>query len=330
MTATPKRSAKRATSSAVPLVAERAHERIVGVVGPLGRGQDVGQRLPDVVEVRRAGRPHVGQEARRGEPARGGQGEGRAGHQRRAPARHQRVGVEQRHGEVAHVGRGEGVHLGHDGADAGQPALRAQARLGRTGGPRREEQVAEGLGRDRGIGHLRRLRSRKGAQGAARVVRVEHEHALVVARDRAEGIADAGPLHQGEVGRVGDQELALGVREVPHQLVPPMRRVGPDHHRSGQRGRLEPEDELGHVVEHDGHVEGAVTACRTQPGRPCRGPGGHLGMGQTEVVRDQAEPVVAGPGEDGAGDGLGWRSPVCHRAAAGCVSPWGHCISERH
>ena len=67
-------------------------------------------------------------------------------------------------------------------------------------------------------------------------------------------------LDQREVGRVGDQELALGVGQVADQLVAPVGGVGADHHGAGQGRRLEPEDELGHVVEQDGDVEGTVLA----------------------------------------------------------------------
>ena len=123
---------------------------------------------------------------------------------------------------------------------------------------------------------------------------VEHQYALVGPSDLAECVADAGAFHQGQIGGVRDEELTLGVREVPHQLVPAVRRVGPDNHGTGQGGRLEPEDEFGHVVEHDGDVEGAVVTGGAQPGRPRRGLGHHLGMAETEVVGHQAEAVDIG------------------------------------
>ena len=115
--------------------------------------------------------------------------------------------------------------------------------------------------------------------------------------------------------------------EVPHQLVPPVGRVGPDHHRSRQGGRLEPVDELGHVVEHDGDVEGAVVAVGPQPGRPRRRRGDHLGVAESEVVRHQAETIDVGQGEDGAADGFGCGAGV---GASGCRLRLsrGHYISE--
>jgi len=58
-----------------PFVAEDPGQRVVGVVGPFGGGQDVGEGLTDVVEVGDAVTPDVGQEARRREAAAGGQGQ---------------------------------------------------------------------------------------------------------------------------------------------------------------------------------------------------------------------------------------------------------------
>ena len=117
------------------------------------------------------------------------------------------------------------------------------------------------------------------------------------------------------------------MREVPHQLVAAVRRIGPDHHRAGQGGRLEPEDELGHVVEHEGDVEGAVVAGGLQPGRPRRGPGHDLPVAQAQVVRHQAEPRHVGPGQYRAGDGFRER----RRGDAGCGRlrlSRAHCISK--
>ena len=103
VTATPKRSAKRATSSGDPSLPKARTSGLSASSGCSGVARMYDSGLPDVVEVGRTGRPHVGQEARGGEAARRGEGERRARHQRRPPAGHQRVGVEERHGEVAHV-----------------------------------------------------------------------------------------------------------------------------------------------------------------------------------------------------------------------------------
>ncbi len=164
-----------------------------------------------------------------------------------------------------------------------------------------------------------------------RLIGVEHQHALVGVAHLAQRIADASPFHQGQVGGVGDQELALGVGQVAHQLVAAVGGVGADHHGADQRRRLEPEDELGHVVEHEGDVEGAVLAPGLQPGRPRRRPGHHFGMAQPEAVGHQPEPVDVGQGQHGAGDGFVKR----RRDGAGSGRfgrfglSWGHCISKR-
>ena len=84
--------------------------------------------------------------------------------------------------------------------------------------------------------------------------------------------------------------------QVAGQLVAPVRRVGPDHHGAGQGGRLEPEDELGDVVEQHGHVEGPVGPSCMQPGRPLGRRRHDLGVGQPEVAGHEAELGVVGPG----------------------------------
>ena len=119
------------------------------------------------------------------------------------------------------------------------------------------------------------------------------------------------------------------MRQVAGQLVAPMGRVGPDDHGAHQRGRLEPEDELGDVVEQHGHVEGAVDPLGPEPGRPLGGPGHHLGVGQAQLARHETEVVVVGPLEDGPGDRLGRREAGAR--IAGLVRrhlSWGHSISK--
>ena len=123
------------------LVAEAPAQRVVGVVGALGGGQDVGEGLAHVVEVGDAVAADVGQELGGAEPL--AQGGGGAGGQGRGPPGHQGVGVEERHGQVADVVGGELEHLGHDGPDAGQASLAAQAGLGRARRARGEQQEAE-------------------------------------------------------------------------------------------------------------------------------------------------------------------------------------------
>ncbi len=119
--------------------------------------------------------------------------------------------------------------------------------------------------------------------------------------------------------------------QVAHQLVAPVGRVGPHHDGTGQRGGLEPEDELGDVVEQDGDVEGhgappgPTPTLRPQPGAPGRGGRDHLGVAQAQVARPQSQGGVVGPCQDAAGDGLGGRGRV--GGTAGRVS-WAHGISK--
>jgi len=119
------------------------------------------------------------------------------------------------------------------------------------------------------------------------------------------------------------------VREVAGQLVAPVGRVRPDHHRADEGGRLEPEDELGNVVEQHGHVEGAVDPLRPEPSRALSRPGHHFGVGQPELAGQEAEPVVVRQLEDGPGNRLGRWEAVAR--IAGLVRrqlSWGHCISK--
>ena len=249
--------------------------------------------------------------------------------ERRAPAGHERVGVEERHGEVADVLGLECVHLRHDGADAGQPALAAQAGLGRAGGARGEEEVAERVGRHRSVGH--RLGVGRGVrlERALRLVGVEHEHALVGRAHLAECVADARSLHQGQVGGVGDR--GTGTRCGTGRA--PARRRGawgwrPTTTAPASAAASSQKTNSGTLSSMRATWKGPSLAPGLQPGRPRRRPGHHLGVAQPEVVGHQPEPVDVGQGQDGAGDGFGKR----RRAGAGCGRlrlSRGHCISKR-
>ena len=128
------------------LVAEHPGERVVGVVGLLGRREDVRQRLAHVVEVRDAVLAHVGEEARRREPS--AQHTGCTHHEPRREPGDDRVGVEQRHHLVHHVVGHEVLHLTELAARRRGPALRQDARLRRAARPRREQQEVDALGVD--------------------------------------------------------------------------------------------------------------------------------------------------------------------------------------
>ena len=291
-------------------IAKDVEQRVVGIVGLFGGGQDVGQGFADVIEVGGAGRPYVGQEGRGGEPTRRREREGRSRHEGRGPARHEGIGVEERHGEVADVCAPEAVPRRQALTDAGHPALAAQAGLGRPRGSRGEQQIAEGPGRDRSIERVGCRGTGEAVEGAVGVRSIEDQRAGAVRRHRTEAVPDAQALDEGKRTRVGDEQLALGVGEVPLQFVAPVRGIRPDHHRSGQRRRLEPVDELGHVVEQDRHVEGPGTPIGLQPGRPLCGSADHLGVGEPEVSRDQARGGVTGPVAHGLGNCLRLRHHI--------------------
>src|SRR5690606_8214480 len=94
------------------LVTERDPQRIVVVVGLLGGGQDVGQRLADVVHVGGTVPADVVQEPGRRE--RRGRHRGAGAHSD-APAGVDGVGVEQRHGQVAGVGTAQLIPVDQGG-----------------------------------------------------------------------------------------------------------------------------------------------------------------------------------------------------------------------
>ncbi len=237
--------------------------------------------------------------------------------------------MEEGHGQVAHVLGHQRVHLGHDAADAGQATLAAQAGLRRARGAGREEEVAQAVGRHGALHHVDGAGPGERGQGALRPLGVEHQHPLVLLAHGAECRGEAGPLDEGEVGRLGHHELALGVRQVAGQFVAPMGRIGPDDHGAHQRGGLQPEDELGDVVEQHGHVERSVDPVRPEPGRPLGRPAHHVGVGQPEVARHETQMVVVRPGQDGPGARLGRREVVASLGAdLGRLVSWGHHISK--
>ncbi len=268
------------------LVAETTAQGVLGVVGVFGRGQDVGQGLAHVVEVGDPVAPHVDEELAGAEPI--AQGGGGPGGQRRRPSGHEGVGVEERHGQIAHVVGAELVHLRHDGADPGEAALAAEARLGCPGRPRGEEEQTEALLgdlclgriRQRGTGDVREqtgVRRRVGGTGVTGRI-VDDQDAI-----GRQGRTEVVPLDQLAVGGGGDQQLTLGVGEVTGELVAPVGRIPAHHDRPGQRRPAHPEHVLGHVVHQQGHVEGARAAEAEQQGRPLGLGPDHVGVGPGAV-----------------------------------------------
>ena len=161
--------------SVARLVAERDAKRVVGVVRLFGSGQDVSQRLADVVHVRNAVPSDVVQEPRRRE-LRGSHR--RAGRDRHAPARHQRIGMEERHRQVARV-VGRDVELLHQ--------------------VRTRHQHHE-------VRYLHRLRITAGAGGEDQHVRVERLD-LAIRSQLTGGVKRARPVLAGHVDHLDVPEV---------------------------------------------------------------------------------------------------------------------------
>ena len=210
------------------LVAERDPQRVVRVVGVLGLGEQVAERLAGVVEVRGAVVPDVGQPARRGELA--GQPDARAVHDRRRPADLHRVRVEERHADVADVVGAEVHDDAHAIAGDEQTALRADHGLRRVRRPAREDQRPDRVDRrlEAGVGGV--VPRERGLEG-----RTDLEHRREVTGDRGQQLL---------VLRLGDDQPAVGVLDVAQQVLAPPGVVEADHRRARQRGAAEREEVL--------------------------------------------------------------------------------------
>ena len=172
------------------------------VVGPLGAGEDVGQRFSHVVQVGDAVGAHVVDEPRRGEL---GGGHRRAGIQGHRPPRQHSVGMEQRHRQVADVvadqfeaggqrRAGEQHHRVHD-----LDGFRVAA------GPGGEDQHERVGGRDLAVWSQFALRG-SGQALPVRAAHEQHPHARQLQ-----------PVEQVDVLGVGEQDLAVGARDVARQ-----------------------------------------------------------------------------------------------------------------
>ena len=253
----------------------------------------------------------VGEEAGGREPPGARQRHCAAGGQAWPPTRHQRVGVEQRHGGVGHVLWVERGHLSHDVGDAGQATLGAAHRLRRSRGPRGEEQVAQGGGGDVVLHHVMGAGTLVGAEVAGCGPGVDHEHPVRGAVDHADRIPEVEAVDEAQVGRAGDEELALRVGQVSGQLVATVRGVGADHGGPDQGGGLEPEQEVHRVVEQESDVEGTGTAVGQQPRAPRCGGADGFGMGPAGSLRQDPRAIDLSQAED----------VPCHRLLQCHLSP---------
>ena len=271
-----------------------------GVVGPLRRGQDVGQGLPHVGEGGGAVPADVGPEARGAEP--GGQGHGGPDHHRRAPQDHEGIAVEQRHGAVGDVAPVEPVGLGRAHGDGGQPTLGAAHRLGSPGRARGEQQQVEILGcRSGRRHHSDGIGTAVGRHQAGVPGEVDTEHPFR-RHAEVESVEECGPFG------VGDQHPAVGASHVTGQRVAATGGVDPHHHRTAQGRGTEPEEVLGHVAEEDTDVAGpgrrptlvgVVRPVEPLPDerRPVGAGRHHLAPRPHGVLEAEPGVVVLGPGQ---------------------------------
>ncbi len=229
----------------VGLVAERHPQRIVGVVVAFGRGQDVGQRLADVVHVGGAVAADVVEEVARREFRRHDRG---ARAHRRRPSRDHRVGMKQRHRHVTGVPVGEGESLGQaEPGDRGHE-VRYLHRLGISARSRREDHH-EGVHRGDlpmrrqlagGVDELGPLRRRGVEDARVRQLQAVQERAVLGVGHHELAVRAAD---------VGGQRLAAagGVQAAQHVATEPGRRhlaqhlggvsqQGADVHRPGRIG----------------------------------------------------------------------------------------------
>ena len=251
------------------LGAEGAAQRVVGVVGPLGGGQDVGDGLAHVAEGGGAVAADVVEEGR-GAEARA-QGHGGPHLDRRPPQGHEGVAVEERHRAVADAVRRVAVAgAGHLG-DLGEPSLGAAHGLGRARGARGEEEEVQLLRGDR-PGPLHQALGRPpGGRGGV----LEAGQAVPVLlgahhQDPLGPHPEVEPAQQMGALIVGHHELAVGGPHVGGQRLAPAGGVDAHHGRPGQGGAVEPEEVLGHVGQEHAHVERSRAAERGGQRRPAR------------------------------------------------------------
>ncbi|ALV35497.1 hypothetical protein AS200_28215 [Streptomyces sp. CdTB01] len=181
------------------------------------------------------------------------------------------------------------------GPGGGQPALGADRGLGGAGGAggEVEEQTVLGAGAGR-VRHGGRVRG----QEAVVLLAVRRQHAHVREFETGE---------EREMGVLGDDDPALGVQDVAGQFRAATGGVDTGDGVPGEGRGRQPQRVLEGVVEQHAHVRfGAGRQEVGQQGRPGRGTGGELVMGEHPVLAPQAGTVVAPP----PGDELRDRAPL--------------------
>ncbi|KUN60016.1 hypothetical protein AQJ46_38460 [Streptomyces canus] len=175
----------------------------------------------------------------------------------------------------------------------GQAALGAErglGRAGRAGGEVEEEPVVGG-----------------GAGGVGFGVGVGREQGVVLL-GAGHQQTDAGEVEapqQRQVGRLRDQQAALGVQDVAGQFESPAGGVDAGDGGTGERGGAQPQRVLGGVVEQHTDVGPGARQQVGEQRRPGGGADGDLMVGEHPPLEPQPGPVVAPP----AGDELRDRTP---------------------
>ncbi len=285
----PKRRANSSMSRSLASLPNATRNVLSASSGCSGVAKHIGERLADVVQVRRAVPSHVGQEAARREL--------RRHHRRPAPDRHgpagdDGVGVEERHREVADVvGRHrEPLDQVEPGEQHHQVRHLHGLRLAAGAGGEDHHQRVHRL-------HLavRRQLACTGEQGrplGAR--RVEHAYAVEVEA-----------IEERPVLGVGDQQLALRPSYVGDQTVAASRGVDAAQHVAAEpRSRHRPQH-VGGVAEQRADVEGPLRVGQgDQRGRLGGGLGQVLAPGPGAVFPTHTDRVVVGPLAQQLLDGL--------------------------
>ena len=215
------------------LVAVDHAHRVVGVVGSLGGGQDVGQWCADVVGEGASVSPDVV------EPVGGGEAtpqcDRASGVQGDRPRHHHGVGVEQWHRAVHAVVRTDPEPLGEHAAGHGDLALRDPDGLGVAARARGEHQRDEVVGAGWHVRHLGERRAGMPAQQRGPLGGVDGDH----------GHAGVEPVQQCGVVGVREDERAVGEGRVADQSLAASRGVEPGHDELRARRRAEQVEVLG-------------------------------------------------------------------------------------
>ena len=113
------------------------------------------------------------------------------------------------------------------------------------------------------------------------------------------------PLEQAGLGRVGDDQLAVGMADVGRQFSAPPGGIDPDDGGAGQGRPSDPEEILGHVFqEHADVIRAAIGVTQREGDGGARLAGGReLGVGVRLILEEDGGVRVMLTSEDEVGDG---------------------------